>query len=112
VGSVAYKLQLPASSAVHPVFHVSQLKRCVGDHQSVTPTIPGDNFQWSIPEKILPHRVIVRGINQVVQCLIQWSQVLASLATWEDLEALHQQFPQAVVWGQPACQGRGNVSTR
>jgi hypothetical protein len=32
-----------------------------------------------------------------------------SLATWEDLEYLKQQFPHANVWSHPSAQGGGNV---
>ena len=34
----------------------------------------------------------------------------ASLATWEPLEYIKQQFPRAPAWGQAASQDGGNVS--
>lgn len=56
IGSVAYKLNLPTSTRIHPVFHVSLLKKKVGQQVVVNPHLPPmidpKNSRW-YPAKVL-----------------------------------------------------------
>jgi hypothetical protein len=109
VGAVAYKLLLPDTSKVHPVFHVSQLKKALGVGLKASPTLPTGDFAFSVPEMILQHRTVARGTTACAQILVKWTHMPAELATWEDVAELRQQFPRAAVWGQPAFKEGGNV---
>jgi hypothetical protein len=110
VSAVAYKLGFLVLSSIHPVFHISQLKKDVGDQVPVT-ALPPNDLTLQVPQAIFQRHVINHGCRTVTQGLIRWSQSLDSLATWEDLEALQQRFPAAPAWGQPDFNGGGIVNT-
>jgi hypothetical protein len=86
IGSDAYKLELPATSAIHPILHVSQLKQSVGT-QSVSPSLSADNSELQFPERIL-QRCWTVDARPVEQVLIKWSGMPVTLATWENLIAI------------------------
>lgn len=96
VGKVAYKLDLPAGSQVHPVFHVSLLKKKVGCKYSVTTALPrlGSEGQFLVyPANLLERRMVKRGNTAVIQWLIQWSHSIPEDASWEDAVQLQEQYP-------------------
>lgn len=111
IGEVAYELALPENSRVHPVFHVSQLKPCVGPKHQVLTQLPAPDALFQVPVRVLQRRVRQRDLRTVVQVLVQWSGAPVDAATWEDLDSLKQRFPRASAWGQAEFQGGGMSTT-
>lgn len=111
VGEVAYKLNLPENSRIHPVVHVSQLKKAIGPNIQVQTVLPSPLDVLQVPTRVLQRRLRQQGPVSVSQVLVQWSGQPESLATWEDFDELKQRFPRSPAWGQAVAQGRGNVST-
>lgn len=95
IGKVAYKLKLPREAAIHPVFHISQLKTCHGAPVESTP-IPNECIPENsnrIPIKILDRQLEKRKGRPMMKVLVQWSDGEEQDATWETYEDLIVQFP-------------------
>ena len=96
LGKVAYKLQLPENSHIHPVFHMSLLKKYVGG-QPVSLKLPTRNSSEEPtlePEAILDRRVIYQQGAPLIQVLVKWSQLPMDDNAWEYLPNLLKQFPR------------------
>ena len=102
VGVVAYKLELPFEAKIHPVFHISQLKKHIGHHstQSDLPLLDGDGLISKEPVAILDRRLNKRKGRAITEVLVQWSNCFIEDATWESLYELQQQFPSFNPCGQ------------
>lgn len=71
IGQVAYRLDLPSSSAVHPVFHVSLLKPASAAIQPASGSLPDPDYTMQIPERVLQRRLHCNGPDSVQQLLIK-----------------------------------------
>lgn len=97
---MAYKLELPPSSQIHSVFHVSQLNAFT---PSSTPVysdlsqivdLSGADVR---PVNILETRLVRPGSHPVVQVKVVWSH-FADEVTWEDYDVLKNKFADAFEW--------------
>lgn len=96
VGNVAYKLLLPASTSIHPVFHVSQLKKHLGPTAvpcADLPLLSPDGRIRTEPSLVLETRQIPRNNLPVVQWLVQWENLPPDDASWEDADFIKRTFP-------------------
>ena len=77
VFKVTYELEIPAELAVvHPVFHISLLKKCVGDPASIVPLESvevKDNFSYEdVPVEILDRQVRRLKNKEVATVKVLW----------------------------------------
>lgn len=109
---MAYRLELPSGATIHPVFHVSQLKKRVGEGnipQVELPTTGPEGMIMTHPVAALGKRMIKRNNGAVVQILVQWANLPEEAATWEDFHHITKQFPTFDPWGQGSAGEEGNV---
>lgn len=111
VGLVAYKLQLPPSATIHPVIHVSQLRKALPPSSITQPELPGRSEELRFPLKILQQRLRDKGVTATTQVQVQWSGTTTPASTWEDLADLQDRFPHAPAWGQAASEEGRSVMT-
>ena len=99
IGTVAYKLDLPKESKVYPVFHVSCLKKKIGDRVNPNPRLPPvmeDGTMAPEPEGILDRRLKKKGNRAGVDLLVHWKGTEVEDATWIDGDEIRQLFPELV----------------
>ncbi|KAL6541589.1 hypothetical protein OROGR_011075 [Orobanche gracilis] len=93
VGEVAYKLDLPSESKVHPVFHVALLKKALKPQHfpQTLPPMLTEEFELEVqPEEILQWRTDVGGNMEV---LVKWVNLPPCDNSWESASKMLEVFP-------------------
>ena len=87
IGSMAYKLELPVSSRVHPIFHVSCLNKVTGENipvQTIFPELDEEGKIISEPEAVTEIRTRQLRNQSISEYLIKWKNLPTENSTWED----------------------------
>ncbi|WMV32195.1 hypothetical protein MTR67_025580 [Solanum verrucosum] len=110
IDNVAYELELPQElAAVHPVFHISMLKKCIGDPSLIMPTenirITDSLSYEKIPVQILDRQVCRLRTNDVALVKVLWRNQFVEEATWEAEEDMKMRYPYIFEYGGNADQG-------
>ncbi|WMV58026.1 hypothetical protein MTR67_051411 [Solanum verrucosum] len=98
VGNVAYELELLQElAAVHPVFHISMLKKCMDDPSLIIPTedigIKDSLSYEEIHVQILDRQVRKLRTKEVALVKVLWRNQFVEEATLEAEEDMKKRYP-------------------
>jgi len=111
MGPVAYRLSLPESFAIHPVFHVSQLRKALGQEQAISSLPPQLTYDLELcaePADLLGMHHALRGGSNDLKVLIRWANLPAHEDMWESYATIDAQFPHFHLEDKVRLWGGGN----
>ncbi|XP_059292580.1 uncharacterized protein LOC132046051 [Lycium ferocissimum] len=99
IGEVAYELALPPGlSGVHPVFHVSMLKKYHSDGSYIIhwdSVLLDENLSYEEePIAILDRQVRKLRTKEIASVKVQWKDRPVEEATWETEADMRSRYPQ------------------
>ncbi|KAH0723069.1 hypothetical protein KY289_006113 [Solanum tuberosum] len=114
IDKVAYELELPQElSTVHSVFHVSMLKKCMGDPSLIILMkyigIKGSLSYKDIPVQILDHQVRKLRTKEVASVKVLWRNQFVEEATWKAEEDMKKRYPHLFESRENADQGTNSL---
>jgi hypothetical protein len=92
VGEVSYELELPEGSKIHNVFHVSCLKKAVGQFINTSEEIPPLDEEGQLDlvlEEFLEFQEWKLRRRVIRECFIIWRGLPLEDTTWESEKVLH-----------------------
>ena len=115
IGTMDYKLELPASSRVHPVFHVSCLKKVIGYKIPIKTILMELDEEGKVilePKKITKTNTKQVQTQAITEYLIECKNLPIKDLTRED-ESFIQKNPQLTKhWGKNLFEGEGHVKPK
>ncbi|XP_057790743.1 uncharacterized protein LOC131007846 [Salvia miltiorrhiza] len=111
IGQVAYRLELPQSSRIHPVFHVSKLRRFIPAGTTPICSLPAESFDSRPirqPLAICGERQVLTPAGPQRQVLVQWQGEPPENSTWEARDDMQRQFPSFNLEDKVGLEGMGN----
>lgn len=111
VVEVAYRLHLPPEARIHPTFHVSQLKKAVGESlepATIPPQLTVEGVLEVALEAVLAHRVNISTGHEEV--LIKWVGLSEADCTWEWKAVIAKQFPELELEDKVSLNAGSNVT--
>jgi len=113
IRKVAYRLLLPKSAKIYPVFHISLLKkfqRAINQPYLPLPLITNECGLVMLPYQILDNRVIKQNDKTSLDVLVQWDSLCDDDNTWEEIVEFKKAYPQFNPEDKVTVKGGSNVT--
>lgn len=99
ISMVAYRLTLPPTCCIFPMFHISLLKRFQGEQPKqatvMIPPLSLDSHLIVVLHKIMAYRLVNKKGKKVEQVLVEWIGLGPDEKTWEDVSTTARLAPSS-----------------